>query len=388
MSHLEYRALLDLDIEKSSGRGRGPLTEIRKALSEAAVQSLRRNGIASADCLIIDLGDGLRIVAPAGTPKANLLNTVTQDLAVLLRRHNHAVGSGSPHRIRVRAALHAGEVDVGDNGAVHGPPLEVLARLLEAGELREALRNAPPDTPLALIVSAHYYEDAVKYGSLAVLPEDFEPMNIGVKEYTGQAWLFVPAFAARGPGEGGNEAPGENRGAVVPTEQELEILAAAGATALVTAMATDSWSAVKKLFGLLFRRTGTSRTQAAHDRLDADAHLVEGAKDPEAARRSLLAPWTSELSTLLHASPTAAAELQRLVDERTRHNPPERASQQANQTVVVESGGTANTVGFGNVIHYGIPAPPPPLPSTPELSEESGESGTVGKPVIREHGED
>jgi class 3 adenylate cyclase len=132
VSKLEYRALLSVDVEKSSGRGRLPRNAVRKVLREAVAGSLARNSISWADCSIHDLGDGLTIIAPPGTAKADLLNTVIYDLALRLRQHNYAEGSGSRKLIRVRAALHAGEVELSDDGLVTGRPLEVLARLLDA----------------------------------------------------------------------------------------------------------------------------------------------------------------------------------------------------------------------------------------------------------------
>ncbi|WP_051450306.1 hypothetical protein [Actinospica robiniae] len=389
MSRLEYRALLAVDIEKSSGRGRAPLTEIRRVLRESAEASLERNAIAPGACVFGDLGDGLRIVAPPGAPKADLLTAVIRDLALRLRRHNRTVGEHSPLRIRVRAALHAGEVDVAEGDTVYGPQLEVLARLLDAGELREALRGAPADTPLALVVSGHYYEDAVRYGSLEVFPEEFEPRSIAVKEFTGQAWLFVPAFAASAP-SGRETRPVQQarhverieQGGAVLTLKELDALAAAGATTMVTAMATDSWSAVKRLFGKVFHRAGADRARAAEQRLETDARLVEGAKDPEAARGALLAPWTGELGVLLHDHPEAAADLRKLLDERAAPAPGTGIGQ-INQLTVVKDNGVAMTVGQGSIYHHSIPTSPTRAEGTavakPDPHEEEAAGGPAGE---------
>lgn len=376
MSSLEYRALLALDIEQSSGRGRAPLTEIRRVLREAADAALERNGIAADACVFDDLGDGLKIVAPPGSPKAGLLTAVIHDLAFRLRQHNRKVGSGSPLRIRVRAALHAGEVDLGEGGTVYGPPFEILARLLDAAELRAALRAAPADMPLALIVSGHYYEDAVQHGSLEVFPEDFESRSVRVKEFVGQAWLFVPAFAA--------SAPRAEEGGAVPTEKELTALAALGAATVVTAMATDAWSAVKTVFGKLFHRAGADRAHAAEQRLETDARLVEGAKDPEAARGNLLGPWTGEIGALLRDFPDAAPELRKLIEERAE-SAPRAAGDYFNQTTIVTGGSSAITVGRGTVVSHGIPAQPARLPRTAAASgEPDPQQGTKGAEIAED----
>jgi len=386
---LEYRALLSVDVEKSSGRGRRPTNDVRLVLREAVADALARNSVSWADSVVRDLGDGLTIVAPPGTAKADLLNTVIYDLALRLRQHNYAEGPGSRRLIRVRAALHAGEVELSADGFVAGRPLEVLARLLDAPELREALRTAPPGTPLALIMSGHYYDDAVKYGSLSVLPEDFASRHVRVKEYEGQAWLFVPAFAARtGPADQPQSVhpqPTQPQpepqvgqanpvGGTVPTGLEIDALAATAATTLVAAMATDSWSGLKKVIQALFHRIGTGRAQAARGRLDSDAALVDGARDPEKARQAILGPWTSELSALLRSAPDSAMELRALLDaydKSVRAGRAGRASVAVDQTTIVGDGGIATVVGVGNVIQAGIPAPHPPL-------RTSGRAGTGG----------
>lgn len=401
MSKLEYRAMLSVDVEKSSARGRLPRTAVRKVLREAVADSLARNSISWADCFTQDLGDGLTVIAPPGTAKADLLHTVIYDLALRLRQHNYAEGSGSRKLIRVRAALHAGELELTDDGLVSGRPLEVLARLLDAAELREALQVAPADIPLVLIMSGHYYEDAVKYGSLSVLPEDFASRYVGVKEFEGEAWLCVPAFAAQTPQAAQPQSsrpqptlhtgPANHIGGTVPTAQEVDALAAAGAAAVVTAMATDSWSGLKKLVQALFHRIGTDRAQAAQGRLDSDARLVEGARDPNTARQDLLGPWTSELGALLRSAPDSAEELRALLraySESGRSGKPGQSAVVVDQTTIVGKGATATVVGVGDVVHVGIPAPHPPLPSNARagrdaagLSSEEAENGSTVPPA-------
>lgn len=394
MPKLEYRTLLSVDVEKSSGRGRLATNDVHRALREAVADSLARNGIAWADSTVRDLGDGFTIVAPPGTAKADLLNAVIYDLALRLRQHNHAEGPGSKKQIRVRAALNAGEVELDPGGFVAGRPLEILARLLDAAELREALKTASAGTPLALIMSRHYYDDAVRYGSLAVLPEDFASSHVAVKEFAEEVWLFVPAFAARThpsdpppPSEPSPIQPTSTRpqpdsglpnprGGAVPTPLEIDSLAAVAATALVTAMATDSWSAFKKLITTLFHRIGTERARSAQTRLDSDAMLVEGAREPETARQALLTPWTTELGALLRSAPGSAAELSALLaayHESGRAAGRGRAAVTIDQTTVVTNGGMATVVGQGSV--YQVPIPPSRRsPTPPGEAEETGDS--------------
>jgi hypothetical protein len=65
----------------------------------------------------------------------------------------------------------------------------------------------------------------------------------------------------------------------------LEALAAAGGTALVGAMATDAWQAVREKVAHIFSRQGTQRRAAVEAQLDSNVGLVEGASDPGRAAR-------------------------------------------------------------------------------------------------------
>ena len=205
VARVEYRVMLAVDVAGSSGRGRAAAERIREVHRTAMRTALERSGVDWDLCVKTDLGDGLRVIAPADTPKAALLQAVVPELSMLLRQHNHAEGDGSNMQIRLRAALHAGEVGLESEGGVHGRPLEILARLLDAEPLRAALRDAPTGTPLALLMSGHYYEDAVRFGSLGVLPEDFTRQEVRVKEFVDQAWLYVPAFTAPSAGSAADD---------------------------------------------------------------------------------------------------------------------------------------------------------------------------------------
>lgn len=186
----EYRALLAVDIEKSSGRGDPALLAIRNALARAVAESVERSGIAWDACIREDLGDGLRVVAPSGASRAALIHPLTAELGARLQAHNRYAGPLT--RIRVRMAVHAGDVLIGADGSPAGASLAVLARMLESKACRDALKDAPETTPLALVVSQHVYEETVVHGYPGVDPDDFEAVDIVEKEYHARGWLHVP----------------------------------------------------------------------------------------------------------------------------------------------------------------------------------------------------
>ncbi|MEV3871441.1 hypothetical protein [Streptomyces sp. NPDC049906] len=216
----EYRALFAVDVERSAGRGGPAFLRVREALSAALRESFRRSGIDWDGCLCDDLGDGLRVTAPAGLPKARLIHPLVHELDARLRAHNELAGPLT--RVRVRVALHAGEVHVSPDGRVTGRPLEVLARLLDSAPLRRALARAP-EAATALVVSQHFHEETVCPGRPGIDPASFHATPVTEKEYTGSAWLHVPGHrdpapapaAARParPAEGPRPAPDDRPGA-------------------------------------------------------------------------------------------------------------------------------------------------------------------------------
>ncbi|MEU3031880.1 hypothetical protein ACPCBC_33575 [Streptomyces incarnatus] len=189
---LEYRAVLAVDIERSAGRGDRALLEIRARLTGMLREACAASGVDWAACLVHDLGDGLRVTAPAGTRKAALVHPLVPELALRLRTYNR--GASPLTRIRVRIALHAGDVHVAPDGTVAGGPLEVLARLLDAPPARTALAGAPPTVPASLLLSGHFYDETVRHGHLGLFPEDFRKVGFTVKEHTGEAWLQLPGW--------------------------------------------------------------------------------------------------------------------------------------------------------------------------------------------------
>ncbi|MFE2496683.1 hypothetical protein ACFXKS_17905 [Streptomyces scopuliridis] len=191
-TELEYRAVLAVDIERSAGRGDEALMDIRGKLAEMLREAFLASGVDWEACLRHDLGDGLRVTAPAGTRKTALVHPLVRELALRLRTHNR--GAAPRRMIRLRIALHAGDVHLAPNGEVAGSPLEVLARLLDAPPARTALAEAPETVPASLLLSRHFYDETVRNGYHGVYPEDFRKVTFTVKEHTADAWLHLPGW--------------------------------------------------------------------------------------------------------------------------------------------------------------------------------------------------
>ncbi|MGW6054949.1 hypothetical protein [Streptomyces sp. NPDC055189] len=138
----------------------------------------------------------------------------------------------------------------------------------------------------------------------------------------------------------------------------LDELVLAGGTAVVGAMATDSWTLARARVAQLFRRrAGEDRQQAIEGQLDSNARLVAEAEDGDQVRQTLLPLWQLELRSLLQRDPAAAEELRALIDE---VRPAGNSEPKWVQDVVVRDNAKAFVVQGGNIVnhHHGSdPAP-------------------------------
>ncbi|MGW6502049.1 hypothetical protein [Nonomuraea angiospora] len=94
-----------------------------------------------------------------------------------------------------------------------------------------------------------------------------------------------------------------------------EALAAAGATALVSAMTSDAWTLAQQGFARLLGRDGPQGQEAAERRLERSMQKLAGrtGSELERARVEQEAAWRLRLNDLLEDDPVAEVELRVLV---------------------------------------------------------------------------
>lgn len=194
----EYRAVLAFDIADSAGRGDIPLKRIRDVLFAAVQEALQRSGIGLEQCRQQDTGDGVRLIMPGEAWKAQLVHPFGDALAALLRAHNLTADPST--QIKVRAAMHAGDIHFDPGGEVVGQPLEVVSRLLDAPPVREELAaNDSKSAPLSVILSQHFYDETVPHGYPGIVREGFHQVAVSVKKYTAPAWIWTPPESEPNP---------------------------------------------------------------------------------------------------------------------------------------------------------------------------------------------
>jgi hypothetical protein len=195
-----YRAIVALDIERSTSRPNPIKGELRSKAYELFEMALHNAGINKRHRdRFVDRGDGiLALIHPVDkAPKAFLLNRVIPVLNRLLTEYNAGLPRlGQPQRqLRIRVVLHAGEVHYDANGCF-GEALDVAFRLLDAARVKRALRETAD--PLILVVSGDIYSSVVRHGYDGIDQQAFHPLvrvHIAGKRYPG--WIHIPERAAQ-----------------------------------------------------------------------------------------------------------------------------------------------------------------------------------------------
>lgn len=192
-----HRTILVVDVEGFGDRRRTTAHQltVRAGLYESLQRAFHRAGVAWDDCRHEDRGDSVFVLAPAEMPKAPLVESLPHALAEALREHNET--HGPEEQIRLRMALHAGEVAYDDHG-VTATSINLTFRLVNAPPLKAALAASPG--VLAVITSDWIFEEVVRQSPI-VDTSTYQPVEVVVKETTAVGWICLPDHPSPTPGD-------------------------------------------------------------------------------------------------------------------------------------------------------------------------------------------
>ena len=194
-----HRAVIALDIERSTSRPDPVKAELRSKLYEVFDAALLAAGIRGHyRDRFIDRGDGiLALIHPVDqAPTAALLKTAVPALSQLLTDYNASLPrAGRPQRqLRVRAVVHSGEVHYDRNGCF-GEALDIAFRLLDAAHVKKALQAAAD--PLILVISGDIYRAIVRHGYEGIDQRAFHPLvQVRIAGHRYPGWIHIPGQAA------------------------------------------------------------------------------------------------------------------------------------------------------------------------------------------------
>ncbi len=183
-----HRTVVVVDVEGFGDRRRilPHQLVVREGLYGALQEAFRSAGVPWTACRCEDRGDAVFILAPPEVPKALFVESVPPALVTAVRTHNatHRV----EQQIRLRMALHAGEVAYDEHG-VTATAVNLTFRLVDAKPLKAALAESPG--VLALITSTWFFDEVVRHCPAAE-PATYRPVSVRVKETATTGWICLP----------------------------------------------------------------------------------------------------------------------------------------------------------------------------------------------------
>ncbi|GAA2977683.1 hypothetical protein [Actinokineospora diospyrosa] len=179
-----HRSIVVLDMVGSSRWDDPGQLRARAALQSVVRGAFRRAGIPWWRLVVADRGDGMLILVPPSVSKVDLLDPLVPALSSRLGEYN----AGARTRIRLRVAIHAGEVLRADTGWI-GTDVNLACRLVDGEPLYAELARSSSD--LVLVVSERIHDAVVRHGYRGIDPSAYVPVRIVVKESDVRASLLV-----------------------------------------------------------------------------------------------------------------------------------------------------------------------------------------------------
>jgi CheY-like chemotaxis protein len=182
-----HRTIVAVDVEEFGNLRRTNRNQvaIRDGLYRAMREAFGHSGIPWSDRAHEDRGDGMLILISSEVPKSLFVESLPSALADALRVHNSA--HPDPERIRLRMALHAGEVSFDEYGAT-AASINLTFRLLESEAVKKAL--AESTGVLAVITSSWFFEEVVRHNTANAAA--YQAVLVAVKETTTTGWVCLP----------------------------------------------------------------------------------------------------------------------------------------------------------------------------------------------------
>jgi hypothetical protein len=200
-----HRSIICVDVEKYGVRANWEQLAVRELMFRALDTAFAGSRVPAEHVACEDRGDGALILVDPAVPKEHLAGAFPARLAACLERHNGTAAPGA--RVRLRVAMHAGEVHY-DRHGVAGSAINLPFRLLEAGALKDALRNSAG--VLAVIASEWFYKEVVTQNRTCEAAA-YRRVRVSVKETRTPAWVRAlplgPVAAETSAPAAGSAAP-------------------------------------------------------------------------------------------------------------------------------------------------------------------------------------
>jgi hypothetical protein len=190
-----HRSFVIVDIERYGRRANEDQRWLRQQMYQVVRAALQDAGIDWDTCVPHDRGDSIILLVPPDVSKTDLTDTFVERLDRQLAAY--ARRAAAPVRMRMRLALHAGEVSQDEYGWV-GTDLNTACRLADLQAARDALTETE-DANLVVVVSDPWFKSVVSQDPVLVEHFAFREISFQAKEVDDRAWLHIRGRAAAEP---------------------------------------------------------------------------------------------------------------------------------------------------------------------------------------------
>ena len=183
-----HRTICTVDIVGYGGmdRTRENLGTLRAGMYDSVMGAFAEADIPWEDCFRQDGGDSILVLVDGKVPKGAFAGKLLKALLAALCAHNEK--HDLEEQIRLRMALHAGEVAYDDHG-VNGPAIIHASRLRDAPTLKQALADS--SGTLAVIASEWFYGEVIRHNP-DYEPKAYRRVPVDVKETNDFGWIHLP----------------------------------------------------------------------------------------------------------------------------------------------------------------------------------------------------
>lgn len=235
-----FHALLAVDLEGFTANPTERQPRLSEAVPHVLETAMRRSGLDWEERRFPQsTGDGFVLGLPVQSVPL-LLHPFLDELQLALEETNKALRTDDPDlRLRMRASVHLGPLPYSGGRKPSdgiGKPMNDVHRLLDCEPSRKALTLTDPEVTLvAAVISHRVYQDVVEAGFTALRPRELIPIHAKVKQFSENAWLYVPVpsgdllVTGLSPASAGCEPSGA-RGGTAPEDtrpipaREMEIV--------------------------------------------------------------------------------------------------------------------------------------------------------------------
>lgn len=181
--------LLTTDIVGSSTGNRRRQAHLDHTHEIVLDRALAAAGMPVAELFRRPDGDSVTLAIPASVPKARVAaDLVHREMTIALAEVNST--ANAEHRLRLRAALAAGEIVV-DPPQLSGEAVTRAARLRDAPALRKVMADHP-EVDLGFIVADGLFDEVIRQGERGLDPRQFTAVPVEVKDFAERGWIHLP----------------------------------------------------------------------------------------------------------------------------------------------------------------------------------------------------